>query len=102
MAIKMARESSLFFSVVDLMYCITVAKRSCYGLLKIKRSYHIVLYYVLIYFIHSGSQPTAMNAVLAHNGGAICPSYCVVSLDMPDRTWATSSEGVGQECFGLV
>ena len=64
MAIKMARESSLFFSVVDLMYCITVAKRSCYGLLKIKRSYHIVLYYVLIYFIHSGSQPTAINAVL--------------------------------------
>ena len=64
MAIKMARESSLFFSVVNLMYCITVAKRSCYGLLKIKRSYHIVLYYVLIYFIHSGSQPTAMNAVL--------------------------------------
>jgi hypothetical protein len=31
-----------------------------------------------------------------HHGGAVCPSYGVVSLDTPDRTRATSSEGVGQ------
>jgi hypothetical protein len=30
-----------------------------------------------------------------HHGGAICPSYGVV-------TCATSLEGVGHECFGLV
>ncbi len=37
-----------------------------------------------------------------HHGGAVCPSYGVVSLDTPDRTQATSSEGVGQERFSLV
>jgi len=37
-----------------------------------------------------------------HHGGAVCPSYGVVSLDTPDRTQATSSEGVGQERVGLV
>jgi hypothetical protein len=37
-----------------------------------------------------------------HHGGALCPSYGVVSLDMPDRTRATSSERVGQERFSLV
>jgi hypothetical protein len=30
-AIKMARKSGPFFSFVDFMSCITVAKRSCYG-----------------------------------------------------------------------
>ena len=30
-----------------------------------------------------------------HRGGAVCPSYGSVSLDTPDRTRATSSEGVG-------
>ncbi len=45
MAIKMAREAGPFFSVVDFMSCKPVAKRSCYGQLKIKPSYNIVLYY---------------------------------------------------------
>ena len=31
-----------------------------------------------------------------HHGGAFCPSYGVGSMDTPDRTWVTSSEGVGQ------
>jgi hypothetical protein len=48
MAIEMAREAGAFFSVVDLMSCITVAKRPCYGQLKINLSYNIVLYYVLM------------------------------------------------------
>ncbi len=29
-----------------------------------------------------------------HHGGAICPSYSVVSMDMPDWTWVTSSKEV--------
>jgi len=37
-----------------------------------------------------------------HNGGALCPSYGVLSLDTPNRTWATSSEGVGKERFSWV
>jgi hypothetical protein len=48
MAIKMACKAGPFFSVVDLMSCITIAKRPCYGQLKIKLSYHIVLYYVIM------------------------------------------------------
>ncbi len=48
MAIEMAREAGAFFSVVNFMSCITVAKRPCYGQLKIKWSYNIVRYYVLI------------------------------------------------------
>jgi len=48
MAIKMAREAGAFFSVVDFMSCITVAKLPCYGQLKINQSYTIVLYYVLM------------------------------------------------------
>jgi hypothetical protein len=31
-----------------------------------------------------------------HHGGAVCPSYGVVSLDTPDPTRVTSSEGVGR------
>ncbi len=31
-----------------------------------------------------------------HHGGAICPSYGVGSMDPPDRTPLTSSEGVGR------
>jgi len=31
-----------------------------------------------------------------HHGGAICPSYGVVTLDTPDPTQLTSSEGVGR------
>ena len=37
-----------------------------------------------------------------HHGGAVCPSYGVISLDTPDRTQATSLEGVRQERFGLI
>jgi len=32
-----------------------------------------------------------------HHGGAVCPSYSVGSMDTPDRTRVTSSEGVGRE-----
>ncbi len=42
MAFEMAREAGACFSVVDFMPCITVAKRPCYGPLKIKPSYIIV------------------------------------------------------------
>jgi|LakMenEpi02Apr12_1017379.scaffolds.fasta_scaffold01219_1 hypothetical protein len=37
-----------------------------------------------------------------HHGGAVCPSYGVVSLDTPDPTQVTSSEGVGQERISLA
>jgi hypothetical protein len=30
-----------------------------------------------------------------HRGGAVCPSYGVVSMDTPDPTRRPSSEGVG-------
>ena len=36
-----------------------------------------------------------------HHGGAVCPSYGVLTMDTPDRTRATSSEGVGKEQDGL-
>ena len=67
MAIEMAREAGPFFSVVDFMSCITVAKWPSYGLLKIKPSYTTVCHYVYIQFIYYGDPPTpiAMNAVLA-------------------------------------
>ncbi len=31
-----------------------------------------------------------------HHGGAVCPSYGVVSMETPDWMLVTSSEGVGQ------
>jgi hypothetical protein len=31
-----------------------------------------------------------------HNGGAVCPSYGMGSMDPPDQTRVTSSEGVGR------
>ena len=31
-----------------------------------------------------------------HHGGAVCPSYGMGSMDPPDRTRVTSSEGVGR------
>ncbi len=65
MAIEMAREAGPFFSVVDFMSCITVAKWPSYGLLKIKPSYTTVCHYVYIQFIYYGDPPIAMNAVLA-------------------------------------
>jgi hypothetical protein len=54
-----------FFSVIDFMSCITVAKRPCYGQLKIKRNYNIVCYYVLTLLVYYGGRATSMNAVLA-------------------------------------
>jgi hypothetical protein len=59
------------FDIVDLLPCITVAKQPCYGQLKVKPSYNIVCYYVVIQFVYYGGPPTAMNAVLAiiANGG---------------------------------
>jgi hypothetical protein len=40
-------QSRSIFSVVGFMPCITVAKRPCYGPLKLKTSYIIVHYYVI-------------------------------------------------------
>ncbi len=59
------------FVIVDFMSCITVAKQPCYGQLKVKPSYKIVRYYVLIKFVYYGGPPTAVNAVLdiITNGG---------------------------------
>jgi hypothetical protein len=37
-----------------------------------------------------------------HHGGAVCPSYGVVSMDTPDQMRETSSEGVGQGCVDWV
>ena len=47
MTIEMARKAGPFFSFIDFMSCITVAKRPCYGPLKLKPSYIIVHYYVI-------------------------------------------------------
>jgi hypothetical protein len=46
MAIEMARKVCAFYSVVDFMSCINLAKRPWYGQLKIKPSYCIVGYCV--------------------------------------------------------
>jgi len=46
MTIEMARKVGAFFSVVDFMSCINVAKQPWFGQLKIKPSYTIVHYYV--------------------------------------------------------
>ena len=64
-------QSRCIFSVVNLMSWITVAKRPCYGQLKINPSYTIILYYVLMWFVYYGGPPTAVNTVLAiiANGG---------------------------------
>jgi len=35
-----------------------------------------------------------------HHGGAVCPSYSVGSMNTPDRTRVTSSEGVGRGGVG--
>ena len=43
------------------------------------------------------STQTQLSHIHKHHGGAICPSYGAVSLDTPDRTRATSPEGVGQK-----
>ena len=71
MAIKIDCKAGPFFSFVDFMSCITVAKRPCHSPLKLKLSYNIVHYYVISWFIYYGGPPTTMNAVLAiiANGG---------------------------------
>ena len=48
MAIELAREVGVFFSVVDFLSCINVDKRPSYGRLNINASYTIVRYYVFI------------------------------------------------------
>jgi hypothetical protein len=56
------------------MSCIIVAKRPCYGQLKINPSYIIVCYYVNSYFIYYGDPPTAnifVLAIIANSGQAI-------------------------------
>ena len=53
------------FAIVDLLSCITLAKRPCYGRLTIKLSQIFVLYYVLVQFVSFGMQPATMNAVWA-------------------------------------
>ncbi len=53
------------FAIVLLLYYITVTKQPYYGRLKIKLSYDIVLYYVLIQFLYNDGPPTAINSVLA-------------------------------------
>ena len=47
-AIKMASKVGAFVSVVAFLSCITVAKRPCCGPLKIKPSYIIVHYHVIM------------------------------------------------------
>jgi hypothetical protein len=47
LVIEMARKAGHFFSFVDFMSCRTVAKRPCYGPLKLKPRYIIVHYYVI-------------------------------------------------------
>ena len=37
-----------------------------------------------------------------HHGGAVCPSFGMVTMDRPDPMQVTPSEGAGQECFCLV
>jgi hypothetical protein len=65
MAIKMARKGSVFFSVINFLSRIAVAERPCYGQLKIKPNYAIVLYYVCMQMVFHGGPLTAMYAVLA-------------------------------------
>jgi hypothetical protein len=48
MAMEMACEAGPFFSFIDFMTCITIAKQPCYGPLKIKPSYIVFHHHVLI------------------------------------------------------
>jgi hypothetical protein len=47
------------------------------------------------------STQTQLSHKHHHHGGAVCPSYGVLTMDTPDRTRATSSEGVGKEQYDL-
>jgi len=59
-----AKEVHLF-AIVNLLSCITLAKRPCCGRLTIKPSHIIVRYSVLVQFVSFGTQPATMNAILA-------------------------------------
>ena len=45
---------------------------------------------------------TSIPQTSTHHGGAVCPSYSVVSMDTPDRMQVTYSKGVGRERLGGV
>ena len=45
----------------------------------------------------SPSTPPHQSHKHHHHGGAVCPSYGVVSMDTPDWTQVTYSKGVGPE-----
>jgi len=49
----------------------------------------------------TGMENTGIRGIPAGIGN-LGPSYGVVSLDTPDRTRATSSEGVGQEPLAWI
>ena len=81
MAIKMASEAGPFYSVIDFMSCITIAKQSCYGWLKIKPSYNIVHYNVISSFVYYGGPLIAMDvilAIIADGGRAIILIYLFI------------------------
>jgi hypothetical protein len=47
---------------------------------------------------NSPSTPPHQSHKHHHHGGAVCPSYGVVSMDTPDRTWVTYSKLVRRAC----
>ncbi len=59
-----AKEVHLF-AIVNLVSCITLAKRPCCGRLTIKPSHIIVRYSVLVQSVSFGTQPATMNAIFA-------------------------------------
>jgi hypothetical protein len=59
-----AKEVHLF-AIIDFLSCITLAKRPCYGRLKIKPSHSIIRSFVLDLFVSFWMQPATMNAVSA-------------------------------------
>jgi len=48
------------------------------------------------------STQTQLSHKHHHHGGDVCPSYGLLTMDTPNRTRATPSEGVGEERFSLV
>ncbi len=59
MTFEMAREAGFFFFFVDFMSCKTIAKRPCYGPLKIKPSYNCsYIWYLLVLILW---RPTDSN-----------------------------------------
>ena len=47
------------------------------------------------------STPPQQSHKYHQHGGAVCPSYGMVSMDTPNQMQLISSEGVGRERFGL-